>query len=138
MMLFGSVTIIAGLWFVLSSPKVIEKYAEVAVEPRISPDYSDIVIPPNIAPINFRILEQGQQYFTKIHVNGDKAIDIFSKTGQVRIPLIEWRALLRSNKGNKIFFDVYVKDVEHGWRKFKRYQILSLKMRSMAMLYIGL
>jgi len=119
MMVFGSVTIIAGLWFVLSSPKAIEKYAEVAVEPRISPDYSDIVIPPNIAPINFRILEQGQQYFARVHDGGDKAIDIFSKTGQVRIPLREWRALLRSNKGNKIFFDVYVKYSKHGWRKFK-------------------
>ncbi len=118
-MLFGSVTIIVGLWFVFSSPKAIEKYAEVTVEPRISPDYSDTVIPPNIAPINFRILEQGQQYFAKVYSEGDEAIDIFSKTGQVRIPLREWRALLKSNRGNKIFFDVYVKDVEHGWRKFK-------------------
>ena len=84
--LFGGIIIIAGLWFIRSSPETIEEYAEVAVEPGISPDYSDIIIPANIAPINFRILEEGKLYFTKIHAGGDKAIDIFSKTGQVRIP----------------------------------------------------
>jgi hypothetical protein len=109
-----------GLWLVMSSPKAIEEYAEVTVEPRISPDYSDIVIPTNIAPINFRILEQGQLYFAKIHADdGEETIDIFSKTGEVRIPLRKWRALLKSSKGNKIFFDVYVKNAEHEWRKFQ-------------------
>jgi hypothetical protein len=117
--LFVGIIIVAGLWFVRSSPKAIEEYAEVAVEPRISPDYSDIVIPSNIAPINFRILEQGQQYFVKVRAGSDKAIDIFSKTGQVRIPLRQWRALLKSNKGNKIFFDIYVMDAEQRWRKFR-------------------
>ena len=117
--LFCSITITAGLWFVLSSPKAIERYTEVAAEPRISPDYSDTVIPANIAPLNFRVLEQGQQYYVKIHADGDKAINIFSKTGQVRIPLRKWRALLSSSKGNIIFFDVYVEDAEHRWRKFK-------------------
>jgi len=117
--LFGSITIIAGLWFIRSSPKTIEEYVEVAVEPEISPDYSDIVIPTNIAPINFRILEEGQLYFVKVRADSDKAIDIFSKTGQVRIPLSKWRALLRSNKGNKIFFDIYVMDAGQRWRKFR-------------------
>ncbi len=113
------IAIIAGLQLVRNSPKAIEKYVEVAVEPRISPDYSDIVIPANIAPINFRILEQGQQYLVKVHAGSGKTIDIFTKTGQVRIPPREWRALLRSNKGNKIFFDIYVMDAEQGWRKFR-------------------
>lgn len=117
--LLVGITIIAGLWFVRSSPKAIEKYVEVAVEPRISPDYSNIVIPTNIAPINFRILEQGQQYFVKVRAGSGKAIDIFSKTGDVQIPLRKWRALLKSNKGNKIFFDIYVMDAKQGWRKFR-------------------
>src|SRR4030065_640256 len=117
--LFGGITIIAGLWFIRSSPKAIEEYVEVAVEPGISPDYSDIVIPANISPINFRILEQGQLYFARIHADGGKAIDIFSKTGLMRIPPREWRALLKSNKGNKIFFDIYVMDAGQGWKKFR-------------------
>ena len=31
----------------------------------------------------------------------------------------EWQDLLSSNKGNKIFFDIYVKDAERGWKKFQ-------------------
>jgi hypothetical protein len=111
-------TIIAGFRCVRNSPKAIEKFVELAVEPRISPDYSDIVIPANIAPINFRILEKGQQYFVKVHTGSNKAIEIFSKTGQVRIPPSQWRALLESDKGNKIFFDIYAMDAEQKWRKF--------------------
>ena len=113
------VTIIAGFWFVRNSQKTIEDYIEIAAEPGISPDYSDIVIPADIAPLNFRILEEGQRYFVRIHAGGDRTIDIFSKTGQVRIPTGKWRAFLRSNKGNKIFFDIYVKDAGREWRKFR-------------------
>jgi hypothetical protein len=117
--LLVSIVIIAGLWFARNSPETIEKYNEVAAEPRISPDYSDIVIPANIAPVNFRILEEGRRYFTKIHAGGEVAINIFSETGQVRIPPSKWRSFLRSNRGNKIFFDIYAMDAEHGWRKFR-------------------
>jgi len=117
--LFVSITIIAGLGCVLWSQKTVEAYTEIAIAPRISPDYSDIVIPANLAPINFRILEPGRRYFVKIHADKGKAIDIFSRTDQVRIPLREWRTLLSSNKGNRVCFDVYVEDVEQGWRKFR-------------------
>ena len=55
--LFGGIIIIAGLWFIRSSPETIEEYTEVEVEPGISPDYSDIIIPANIAPINRNSVE---------------------------------------------------------------------------------
>lgn len=115
----GGVTILAGFWLASSTPKPTETYAEVAVEPRVSPDYANLVIPANIAPLNFRILEPGQQYFARIHADGGRAIDISSRTGQVRIPPRPWRALLGANKGKQILFDVYVRDAEHGWRKFR-------------------
>ncbi|MHC4325366.1 MAG: TolB family protein [Planctomycetota bacterium] len=117
--LLAGVIFIAGLWFVRDSPKAIEEFTETAAAPAISPDYSDIVIPTNIAPVNFRILEQGQQYFVKIRADSGKAINIFSKTGDVRIDPRQWRALLESNKGNKIFFDIYVMDAGRGWKKFR-------------------
>ena len=116
---FISIAIIAGLSFIRSSPGKIGEHLEVAVEPGISPDYSDIVIPSNIAPINFRILENGQLYFARIHAEDDKTIDIFSKTGAIRIPPGQWQALLKSNRGGKIFFDIYVMDAGRGWRKFR-------------------
>jgi len=117
--LFVIVAIVSGLCFVLSPAKAIESYVEVETQPRISPGYSDLVIPANIAPLNFRILEVGRQYDVKIHAGGDESINIFSKTGQLRIPPRKWRGLLRANKGHKLFFDVYVKNAEHEWCKFR-------------------
>jgi len=113
------VAIISGLCFVLGPPKAIESYVEVETQPRISPDYSDLVIPANIAPLNFRILEEGREYFARIHAGGDKAIDVFSKAGQVRIPPGKWRDLLEATKGHELFFDVYVENAKREWRKFR-------------------
>ena len=110
--------LIAGLGVFFRSPKEITTYANVEAAPEISPDYSDILIPANIAPLNFRILEQGQQYFVKIHAGRDPAIHIFSKTDRIRIPLGKWHALLESNRGRTLFFDVYAMDGEQGWRRF--------------------
>ena len=117
--LLGVIAIIAGLWFFLRSPKAIESYVELEIQPEISPDYSDIVIPVNIAPLNFRILEEGQQYFAKVHTGGEASVNLFSKTGQMHIPPGKWRDLLRANTGRQIFFDVYVMNEEHEWRKFR-------------------
>ncbi|MFC1634976.1 cytochrome C biosynthesis protein [Planctomycetota bacterium] len=117
--LFGVVAIVVGLCFALRSPKAIEDFVEVETKPRISPDYSDVVLPVNIAPLNFCILEEGSQYFVSIHAGGDASINIFTKTGQVHIPPKKWRGLLRANQGHKVFVDVYVKNSEHGWRKFR-------------------
>ncbi len=117
--LFGVFAIVVGSWFALNSPKAIEDYIEIETEPRISPDYSDVIIPANIAPLNFCILEEGRQYFVRIHTGGDESINIFTKMGRVYIPLEKWRNLLRANRGRKVFFDVYVKNAENEWRKFQ-------------------
>ncbi len=101
------------------TPRTVEKYIQAAYEPNISPDYSGLVIPPNIAPLNFRILEKGRAYRVNIHSARGRAIDIHSKSGQMRIPLRKWRTLLNANKGHKIFFDVYVSDPNQGWRRFQ-------------------
>jgi hypothetical protein len=119
MVLLGGIAVISGLCFLLRSPKAIGEYGEVAIEPEISPDYRNTVIPANIAPLNFRILTQGRDYFAKIHAGGDEAINVFSRTGVIRIDKGQWRGLLESNKGKKIFFDIFVKNAEHGWRKFQ-------------------
>ena len=118
--LLGVVVIIVGLWFTLSSRKTIQDYVDLGTQPEIRPDYSGLVIPANIAPLNFHILEEGDQYFVRIHAGGDKAIEIFSRTGRVRIPPAKWRTLLRANKGRDISFDIYVNDGEREWRKFRR------------------
>jgi hypothetical protein len=48
-----------------------------------------------------------------------RPIRIFSKTGQIRIPVRPWHALLDANRGREIFFDVYVQGVDRQWRRFR-------------------
>ncbi len=115
----GGAVLLVGLCLMSGSAKPPEDCPEVAVVPKISPDYSDLVIPPNIAPLNFRILEPGQQYFARLHADAGGAIEVSSPTGQIRIPVRPWKALLAANRGGRILLDICVKDAEHGWRKFQ-------------------
>ncbi|MGA2092516.1 MAG: cytochrome C biosynthesis protein [Sedimentisphaerales bacterium] len=82
----------------------------------IKPDYSGIIIPPNIAPLNFVVLEPGQDYFVKIYSAGGKPINISSNSGKITIPLREWKALLQANRGEKLFFELYVNNGQ--WKKY--------------------
>jgi len=115
----GGVVLLGGWWLAARGPQAIEQYVDVEVQPRIDPDYAGVVVPANIAPLNFQILEPGQAYCARIHGDAGQAIEVFSKSGQVRIPAKSWRALLAANRGGKLAFDVYVSDAEQGWRKFR-------------------
>jgi len=117
--LCGAIAVL-GCWLASCSPETVETCAEVAREPKIRPDYSGVVIPANLAPLNFSVLESGRAYLVKVHGAEANAISVFSKTGQIRIPVRKWRALLDANKGKQIFFDVYVEGDDGGWRKFQR------------------
>ncbi len=117
--LWCSLALVCGGALASCSPKAIESYSETGREPKISPDYAGTVIPPNIAPVNFRILEEGRAYFVEIHSNQGQSIRVFSGTGQVRIPIRPWRALLEANRGRDISFDVYVQSGDHRWSRFR-------------------
>lgn len=81
------------------------------------PDYRDVFIPFNIAPMNFRINSDASDYLTKIYSTNGKAIIVQGKN--VQIGLNKWKAMLETNKGNDLFFDIYLK---HGntWTKYPR------------------
>jgi len=112
---------VIALGFILNScsPKAIESSSEAGREPTMSPDYSGIVIPANIAPLNFRIVEEGRAYQLTIRGGRGPSISVFSKTGQMRIPIRPWRALLNANRGQDISFDVYVQSADRQWRRFR-------------------
>ncbi len=117
--IFCSIAVAMGSWMTSCSPRAIEKYSEVAREPNMSPDYSGSVIPGNIAPLNFRVLEEGRAYFVSIRSERGRPIQISSKTGRIRIPIHPWHTLLDANRGREIFFDVYVRDAERQWKRFR-------------------
>ena len=116
---FCSVLVVLGSWTASCSPRAIEKYSEVAREPNIRPDYSGAVIPANIAPLNFRVLEDGRAYFVSVRSDRGRPIRIFSKTGQIRIPVRPWHTLLDANRGRGVSFDVYVRGTDRQWRRFQ-------------------
>ncbi len=100
-------------------PKTIGHFSEIDAKPGLSPDYAGVVIPANIAPLNFRILEDGRGYAVTIRSDRGHPIHLSSKTGQIRIPVRRWRALLDANRGREAYFDIYVQDTDRRWKRFQ-------------------
>ncbi|MBN2019894.1 MAG: PD40 domain-containing protein [Sedimentisphaerales bacterium] len=96
----------------------IDKYNSIERPPEISPDYSSMVIPPNIAPLNFMVQERGTSYFTKIYSAKGKPIKISSRSPKIIIGKNAWHKLLEDNKGEKLYFDIFVKKDKEGWVRF--------------------
>jgi len=116
--IFFSFFVVPALGIVGCRPGAIEQYSEVAQEPNLSPDYTGTVIPANIAPLNFRVIGDGRAYSVTIRSDRGRPITVHSKTGQIRIPIRRWHALLDANRGRDVFFDVYVQDDHRRWRRF--------------------
>ncbi len=114
-----SIAVVLGAWMASCRPQAIEKYDKVDREPNISPDYTGTVIPANVAPLNFQIREEGSAYLVTIRSERGRPISLSSKTGQIRIPVRPWHALLEANRGRDVFFDIYVRDADHQWRRFR-------------------
>ncbi len=89
--------------------------------PVISPDYTDIIIPYNIAPLNFVIKENGSAYFVKISSGNDIFINLRSRNGIIRIPAKKWKELLTETKGRELNFEVFVKQENSTWTKYKTF-----------------
>jgi hypothetical protein len=87
--------------------------------PKLEPDYTDVTIPPNIAPLNFIIKEKGSAYFVKIFSADRMEINISSKSGKILIPEKSWKKMLKSNAGNELKFEIYLKDNQGKWMKYK-------------------
>ena len=99
---------------------VIEKYTSVHRLPNIRPDYTGTVIPPNIAPLNFMVEESGTHYYVKVHSSHGEDIEVFSKTPKIIIPINSWKKLLSVNRGQKLYFNVYVKGTNDEWTQFDK------------------
>jgi len=111
--------IIAALLAYCRAEPDIEHSLEASRVPRIRPDYSGTVIPFNIAPLNFAVEEQGRKYFVRIRSVEGKNIDITSKSSSIIIPVRKWRRLLDVNRGNRLFFDIYVLEENGSWKQFR-------------------
>ncbi len=112
--------ILAMLSLLISSCSTdLSKSAPVDRLPVIFPDYSGIVIPPNIAPMNFVIKEKGKAFVARISANGEDPITIENKRGVIDIGIGKWHDLLKKSQGKEINIEVYAKDENGKWQKFK-------------------
>jgi len=108
--------VIAASGFALhTKPAEPEDYTLVGRTAEIRPDYTGIVIPPNIAPLNFLVLEPGEKYLVKIHSTTGDGLTVAGRKGKIKIPAKKWKSLLNKNRGNELFFDIYVKAPDGRW-----------------------
>ena len=84
----------------------------------IEPNYAQATLPPNIAPINFVVREKGSAYYVHIQSQAGKAIEVFSRSGTIDIPIKAWRNLLKANLNQVLYTDVYVRDDRGKWKRF--------------------
>jgi hypothetical protein len=102
--------ILAGCTGKISNHTKADTYASVF------PDYCGIVIPPNIAPLNFHINENGKKYHIEIYSDNGGKMVIRQRSPGIEIPVDRWHRLLGSNKGNRLYTDIYVKNDR--WMKY--------------------
>ena len=97
------------------------EYSENGRLPNIDPDYTNIVLPLNIAPLNFKINEEGSDFYIDIYSDykDDNHIRIWGRRNIVTIPIKEWKSLLSRNPGGKLYIDIYQKDENNKWNKFR-------------------
>lgn len=110
------VILFASLFLFGCSPSVgdAEKYGYTV---GISPDYTSIIVPCNIAPMNFKITETADDYYTKIC--GDNGFEIDIRGREVIIPARKWKRLLADNAGGNISIDIYLK-TDGKWKQYER------------------
>jgi hypothetical protein len=97
----------------------IDKFGTIDREPCISPDYTGIVIPPNIAPLNFIIKDSGRAYEVRITAGKGKDLVVRSSRPAIRFNLKDWHSLLQQARGGRLRMDVFVKNEQGNWFKFK-------------------
>ena len=97
----------------------IERYSLIDRPACIRPDYSGTTIPPNIGPLNFLVEEDGLHYCVKVHCRRGRPIEVFSRSAKIVIPPARWHELLSMNRGQELYFDIFVKAKTGQWNRFK-------------------
>ena len=104
------------LLFLSSCSKQVPRDAELQSTPvSIYPDYNALTIPYNIAPLNFEIRQDARQYLTRIYSSQGKEIIMEGK--KVCIHPKDWKRLLKENKGDTLYTEIYLKKEEQ-WIKY--------------------
>ncbi len=88
--------------------------------PELQPDYADISLPLNIAPMNFFIVEKGNQFYIEVVGKKGTPVNVTSNDGVIRFPLKKWKKLLIQNKNDTLTYTIYSKE-EGKWFRFSKF-----------------
>jgi hypothetical protein len=117
-LIFGFIGLICAIsGFIFPKASEPKEFVTVDKDIAIKPDYVGVTIPPNIAALNFVVLEPGREYFVKIHSENGKPINISGNSSKIIIPLRQWSVLLEANRGQILFFEIYVNNGQ--WKKYR-------------------
>jgi hypothetical protein len=116
--LLAAISCVGIVYYLRESKVSITQSHDMQRPASIRPDYTGTVIPANIAPLNFAIQEDGVSYYVRVHSNTGLAIDVLSNSPKIVIPEKRWHKLLNLNRGEQLYFDVYVKTNEGKWNRF--------------------
>lgn len=100
-----------------------DSFTRTQERPLMFPDYTDIVCPWNIAPLNFRIMNPGQECVAEIKGSRSSLVSSSDKDGKVCFDLREWHALLKKHKGQSLTAYLYIRDKNGKWRQLQPYTL---------------
>jgi Tol biopolymer transport system component len=89
--------------------------------PLIDPDYRGVTIPPNIAPLNFRIKEEGEEFWVSISAPGRK-LELHSATPVIQFSPKKWHVLLAANP-DSFTVSILAKRSDQKWVKYRDFSI---------------
>jgi len=102
------------LWLAGCSVSVPQDAQPVSESVSILPDNDGATLPPNIAPLNFRVLEQGDECVVTLEAAGQTMV---LGGPEVDIDVEQWHQLLEAARGDTLRTTIYIK-MEGQWYRY--------------------
>lgn len=98
-------------------PSLPEQAEEAGRVARVVPDNEGATLPPNIAPLRFEILEEGEDFVTRLSTSNGEAWTGRGRT--VGIGTEDWKRLQTAANGDTLWTDIFVCR-DGAWRHYRR------------------
>jgi hypothetical protein len=119
----ASFLIFAGIRYLMPWNRIPKEIIQVDKWPEIFPDYRDISIPVNIAPLNFNLKEKASDCIVVFSTENKNRMVSRSKRLKISFPAKKWRAFLTACVNEDITVEIYSKNEEKKWVKYKPYSV---------------
>lgn len=118
--LFIISAMVAVLTGCTSHPSVPETYTTAGKLPVTYPDYKNVTVPCNIAPLNFAVMECGEEFVARFSFDGGEYT--YGEDNKIIIAMDEWKEMLAATKGGNIKVEIFGNG-EDGWKAYTPFSI---------------